>query len=300
MQGSEPHARLERTGDRTELYGHGCRHHPRQRAGQPDQPARRPGPGPVPVLGFAICGVGWLLLSFVPVNRWSATMFGLMLLLFAAGAVFVFINFLTLRQAVTPEPLLGRMTSTMRWLILLPAGPGALLGGWLGEQVGLRASLAFAGGSALLLAVAAWRSPVIWRVRKLPEAEITDDWIGAEASVRAEPRPGGAPCAIQQRHVGTDIRERSRSRGFGLRFSVLRVDRPAYRMRGPVAIDQAPAVTAPEEEAPSIGFALPSGRRTSSPEPGKWSRNPFPCHLGSPGCRVRLEARSHRPGRAPN
>ena len=45
------------------------------------------------------------------------------------------------------------MTSTMRWLILIPAGPGALLGGWLGEHVGLRASLAVAGGGALLLAL---------------------------------------------------------------------------------------------------------------------------------------------------
>ena len=58
----------------------------------------------------------------------------------------VFINFLALRQAVTPTPLLGRMTSTMRWLILIPAAPGALLGGWLGEHHGLRAALAAAGG----------------------------------------------------------------------------------------------------------------------------------------------------------
>ena len=53
-------------------------------------------------------------------------MFVLMLLLYASGAVLVFIDFLALRQAVTPAPLLGRMTSTMRWLILIPAGPGAL------------------------------------------------------------------------------------------------------------------------------------------------------------------------------
>jgi hypothetical protein len=46
-----------------------------------------------------------------------------MLLMFSAGAVLVFINFLALRQAVTPEPLLGRMTSTMRWLILIPPAP---------------------------------------------------------------------------------------------------------------------------------------------------------------------------------
>ena len=64
-------------------------------------------------------------------------MFAAMLMMFGVGAVLIFITFLAMRQAVTPAPLLGRMTSTMRWLILLPAGPGALLGGWLGEHVRL-------------------------------------------------------------------------------------------------------------------------------------------------------------------
>jgi hypothetical protein len=64
--------------------------------------------------------------------------------------------------------MLGRMTSTMRWLILLPAGPGALLGGWLGENLGLRAALGFAGGTALLLAAAAIRLKVIRSVKTLP------------------------------------------------------------------------------------------------------------------------------------
>ena len=62
------------------------------------------------------------------------------------------------------------MTSTMRWLILLPAGPGALVGGWLGEHVGLRAALGFAGGVALLLAAAAAWHPAIRGVRALPQA----------------------------------------------------------------------------------------------------------------------------------
>ena len=80
-----------------------------------------------------------------------------------------------MRQAVTPAPLLGRMTSTMRWLILLPAGPGALIGGWLGEHVGLRSALAFAGTSALLLAALAWRQPVIRTTRVLPTVEVRDE-----------------------------------------------------------------------------------------------------------------------------
>jgi MFS family permease len=145
--------------------------------------SQRIGPGPCLILGFAVCGAGWLLLSVAPANEWGVAAFALMLMMFSTGAVFIFINFLALRQAVTPAPLLGRMTSTMRWLILIPAGPGALLGGWLGEHVGLRASLAAAGGGALLLALVTWQLGLIRRVRELPAAERVDDWLGAEGEV---------------------------------------------------------------------------------------------------------------------
>ena len=153
--------------------------------------SQRIGPGPCLVLGFAVCGAGWSLLAFAPANAWGVAAFVLMLMLFSTGAVLVFINFLALRQAVTPAPLLGRMTSTMRWLILIPALPGALLGGWLGEHIGLRSALAFAGASALLLALVAWRSAAIRGVRELPRLEQADDWLGAEAAVRHQPHPAG-------------------------------------------------------------------------------------------------------------
>jgi hypothetical protein len=87
--------------------------------------------------------------------------------------------------------MLGRMTSTMRWLILLPAGPGALIGGWLGEHLGLRAALAFAGGCGLLLTWWAWRSPVISGVRVLPVLEADEAataHLDAEAT-RPPPMP---------------------------------------------------------------------------------------------------------------
>lgn len=130
----------------------------------------RVGPGPCLILGFAVCGVGWLQLAFAPLGTWGVTSFVVMLLCFSAGAVLIFINFLALRQAVTPEPLLGRMTSTMRWLILLPAGPGALLGGYLGEHLGLRYALALGGAGSIALALWAWRNPVLRNVRALPTA----------------------------------------------------------------------------------------------------------------------------------
>jgi MFS family permease len=129
---------------------------------------RRLGPGPTLVLGFAVSGTGWLVLAAAPLNRLGIAAYALMLMSYGVGAVFIFVNFLSLRQSVTPGPLLGRMTSTMRWLILLPAGPGALLGGWLGQHFGLRVALAFAGSTALALAAVAFRLHVIRSVRTLP------------------------------------------------------------------------------------------------------------------------------------
>ncbi len=152
----------------------------------------RIGPGPSLLLGLAVCGVGWVLLALAPASAAGQVMFAGMLVCFGFGAVLIFINFLALRQAVTPAPLLGRMTSTMRWLILLPAGPGALLGGWLGEHVDLRASLAFAGCGALVVALVAWRHTLLRRVRCLPAPEAADETLGAEGLVVLPPASQGA------------------------------------------------------------------------------------------------------------
>ena len=130
--------------------------------------SRAIGPGPSLIVGFAVCGGGWLLLAVAPANAWGIAAFAVMLTMFSTGAVFIFINFLSMRQAVTPAPLLGRMTSTMRWLILIPAGPGALLGGWLGEHFGLRAALGFSGLGGVVLCLLAWRSATLRAVRVLP------------------------------------------------------------------------------------------------------------------------------------
>ena len=133
--------------------------------------SHRIGPGPCLVLGYVITGVGWLLPAVAPANGWGVAAFAAMMALFTMGAVFIFINFLALRQAATPEPLLGRMTSTMRWLTLLVAPAGSLLGGWLGEHVGLRSALVFAGCASLLLAAVAWQLPLIRNLKSLPTPE---------------------------------------------------------------------------------------------------------------------------------
>ena len=128
----------------------------------------RIGPGPCLVLGVLICGAGWLQLAFASVGYWGVASFVLMMLCFSFGAVLLFINFLALRQAVTPAAMLGRMTSTVRWLTLLGATPGALLGGYLGEHWGLRYAIGVGGGGMLLLGAWAWMYSGLRHVHSLP------------------------------------------------------------------------------------------------------------------------------------
>lgn len=146
--------------------------------------SRRLGPGRCLALGIAVCSLGWSLLAMAPANRWGVATFAFMLLCKSTGTVLIYINFLALRQAATPEPLLGRMSSTMRWLVLIPAAPGALIGGALGEHVGLRAALGFSGAGALVLALWAWSYPVIRRIKELPTPEPAESLLAAEATVR--------------------------------------------------------------------------------------------------------------------
>ncbi len=130
------------------------------------------GPGPTIVAGIAVSAVGWIALSVAPASVFGVVLFGFMLTCFSGGATLIFVNFLSLRQAVTPEPLLGRMTSTMRWLILIGAAPGAMIGGYVGEHIGLRTSLALAGLGAVVLTLFAWRSTVMMGTRSLPSPAV--------------------------------------------------------------------------------------------------------------------------------
>ena len=146
--------------------------------------SQRFGPGPTIVIGFAACGLGWVLPALAPTGALGVAAFAAMLLLTGVGSVLVFINFLALRQAVTPAPLLGRMTTTMRWLILLPAGPGALLGGWIAEHAGLSRALGVSGLLGLVLAAVAWRITLIRDLRHLPSPAEDASITAADAAAR--------------------------------------------------------------------------------------------------------------------
>ena len=128
------------------------------------------GPGSALLLGIGLTGLGWIQMALFKDQVPAVIGFALMLIGFAAGATLLFINFLAIRQSVTPSPMLGRMTTTMRWLIMLPAGPGALLGGWLGEHTLMSTPLLLAGVGAVLTAGLGWVLTRLRHLRVLPQA----------------------------------------------------------------------------------------------------------------------------------
>lgn len=130
------------------------------------------GPGPALLMGVILTGLGWAQLALLNELIPALIGFALMLMCFSAGATLLFINFLSIRQSVTPSALLGRMTTTMRWLILLPAGPGAILGGWLGEHVSMSTSILLAGLGALITAVMGWALTRLKSLRVLPSTAL--------------------------------------------------------------------------------------------------------------------------------
>jgi hypothetical protein len=124
--------------------------------------SKRHGVGPVILLGLLLTVCGWVVYGLIGGPVWFATVaLGLGMLLFDFGGVTWGINYLALRQAITPDRLLGRMTATMRFLTVAAAPVGSLAGGVLGTVIGLRGTLWVIAFLGVLLGAAAlaW-SPV--------------------------------------------------------------------------------------------------------------------------------------------
>jgi MFS family permease len=133
--------------------------------------AQRFGVGPSIVYGLLLTAFGWQAFGMIQGPATLATVtLGVGMLLFDFGAVLWGINYLSLRQALTPDRLLGRMTATMRFLAIAAAPLGSLVGGGLATGIGLRPTLWVVGACGLVLAVVAMRWSPVRTHRRLPAA----------------------------------------------------------------------------------------------------------------------------------
>lgn len=129
---------------------------------------RRYGVGNVMLIGLTLTGAAWLLVAATAHTPWSAFQLGAAIFLMDLGAMLFFINYLSLRQAATPEHLRGRVTSTLIFIAVSLAPLGSLMGGTLGTWLGLRTTIAICGIGGLILGASLLRWSPIGLMRELP------------------------------------------------------------------------------------------------------------------------------------
>jgi MFS family permease len=133
---------------------------------------RRLGAGRAMVLGLLLGSTTGFL---IPLAQ-GPTLLSLILLILAQlgdGADTVFqINQLSLRQAITPERLLGRVNASMHFVGQGAMLLGALVGGLLGDTIGVRPTLLVGAGGSLLVAVMLALSPLRGVTADPPEARV--------------------------------------------------------------------------------------------------------------------------------
>jgi Na+/melibiose symporter-like transporter len=121
---------------------------------------RRLGVGWAMILGMGMFGLSQF---FIPLASGATILSALLLVAQQLGDGFYIvydINQVSMRQAVTSERLLGRVSATMQFLLLGTTLAGSLLGGLLGELLGARLVLALGCCGTLLAAMALAASPL--------------------------------------------------------------------------------------------------------------------------------------------
>jgi MFS family permease len=130
------------------------------------------GVGPSLIVAATLDGVSMLIVALAT----KETAFWLLVLsgvLQGYGYMLININGLSLRQALTPDHLQGRVNATGRWINWSVIPPGAILGGALATVLGLRLTVAI--GAVIVLAGVPWLvfSP-LRRLHELPSQPNVD------------------------------------------------------------------------------------------------------------------------------
>ena len=133
------------------------------------------GVGKTLILGFVFMGIGGFIVPFAEGSL--MVLFATIVIaeiVFLLGIVIWNIGQVSLRQAVTPDAMLGRVTSIQIVTVRAVLPIGAMTGGFLGELMGLRGAMfLFAGG---LAAGGVWLLLLgVWKIRELPEAAHGDE-----------------------------------------------------------------------------------------------------------------------------
>jgi MFS family permease len=123
-------------------------------------------------LGMLLAQLGALLLGVAP-TRHSFGYFAVAWLLFGFGGTVYNVAQVSLRQAITPGRLQGRMNASMRFMVWGTMPFGSLAGGALGTAIGLRPTL-IAAGIGGLTAMPWVLARSVRELRAIPQSEAID------------------------------------------------------------------------------------------------------------------------------
>jgi MFS family permease len=126
------------------------------------------GVGPTIIGASVVGGPAFLLVPFAPHGNAALAVIGPAILAGSFANVVYNVTQVSLRQAITPERIQGRMNSVMRFIVWGTLPLGTLVGGALGSWIGLKETLILGGIGCCLPFLPVLFSPVR-RLREMPE-----------------------------------------------------------------------------------------------------------------------------------
>lgn len=129
--------------------------------------ARRLGVGPTIIASAILFGPGLVLVALAPAGPAAIPLLVAAGLLFGLSTIVYNINQVSLRQAITPTRLQGRMNATMRFIVWGTIPLGQIAGGALGTVVGLRETI-WIGAIGSLFAFLPLLAGPLRRLREVP------------------------------------------------------------------------------------------------------------------------------------
>jgi MFS family permease len=151
-----------------------------------DRIAKRIGLGRTLLLSAGLGSVEWLIVGLAPIS-WLFPATALSIMIGGFFMVLWNINQVSLRQAITPPHMLGKMNATMRLIVWGPIPIGALLGGVLGSVIGLHDAILIGGIGGFVALAPVALSPVR-SLRAIPTVSFDGDTV---TEVEAEASAGG-------------------------------------------------------------------------------------------------------------
>lgn len=127
------------------------------------------GQGPAIWLSVAVTSPFLLLMPVLAAPGWRLWVAAAGGFVVSIGVVVYNVTQVSFRQALTPDQLLGRMNATVRFLVFGTMPLGGLLGGALGEWLGVRSTLLVLALAACFAFLPVFLSP-LRRMRTLPTA----------------------------------------------------------------------------------------------------------------------------------